>query len=257
MLAAAVPAAPARADVIPPGQKGVGYCFEVANLAAYPDAVVLAYYAYGTPSAAPPASVLAYTVVRPGACASFYKGATARFAALPRAAFDPAAIPRDGEGRARYFATDPHLARAALMVMPISTVDQRDPRTAVVDVLAIAGLTATTLDLRLARVRYTYVDGSSEELPYTGGDRPAPHQTARAASPSLPSSPAIAPTATATAGGLPATLTPGGTPTPVLVPDAPATGGPPPAWFAPAWYLLVPALAAAGLAGVLWRRRGR
>lgn len=46
-LAAATPAAPARADVLPPGQKAVGYCFAVANLASYPDAVVLAYYAYG------------------------------------------------------------------------------------------------------------------------------------------------------------------------------------------------------------------
>lgn len=161
----------ASADVIAPGQRPVGYCAEVANLAAYPDDVVLLLGV--EPSLGP------YAIVRPGDCVGFYKLSTGVLYAVRKDAFDPAAVPAEAAKQAAYFDAQPQFRRAPLRLHPLTTVDERDSRTAVADIVEIGALTDRGFDARLARVRYTYTDGTSEELALAAdGSRPAPRAVA-------------------------------------------------------------------------------
>lgn len=156
----------ARADAIPPGKKGVEYCFEVANLDAYPDYVFLAYF--GQP-------VGGHVVIAPGQCVHFYKFSRPALYAAARAGFDTAAIPGDRAAERAYFADTAGLIPSDVTIQPVSLVDQDDPVSAVVDVLRVTALDGRALAIEKAAVRYTFVDGTTEELPYQTQDaRPAP-----------------------------------------------------------------------------------
>ena len=158
---------PALADVIAPDEKGISYCFEVANLAAYPDYVVLLVTV--NPSLGP------YGVVQPGGCASFYKHSTGLLYAVRQEAFDPASVPADASSQAAYFAAQPQFLPAPLRLRPLTTVNERDSRTSITDIIEIDALTDQGFAARLARVRYAYADGTSEELALAAdGARPAP-----------------------------------------------------------------------------------
>ena len=157
--------APALADVIPSGQKSVGYCFEVANGADYPDYTILAIGI--EPTLGP------YAVV--SGCGSFYKYSTIVLYAVRKTAFDPAAIPAEPSKQPAYFTVQPQFLRAPVRLRAMTTVDQRDPLQSVVDIVEIGSLTDQGFDARLARVRYSYTDGTSEQLAVApDGTRPAP-----------------------------------------------------------------------------------
>jgi hypothetical protein len=166
-----LPPTPALADVIAPGEKGISYCFEVANLAAYPDYVVLLVTV--NPSLGP------YGVLQPGGCASFYKHSTGLLYAVREAAFDPASVPADASSQAAYFAAQPQFLSAPLRLRPLTTVNERDSRTSITDIVEIGALTDQGFAARFARVRYTYPDGTAEELAVAAdGVRPAPRVVA-------------------------------------------------------------------------------
>jgi hypothetical protein len=200
----------ARADAIPPGKKSVDYCFEVANLDAYPDYVFLAYF--GQPGGG-------YTVIAPGQCIHFYKFSHPALYAMARADFDPAAIPGDRVAERAYFTGATGLIPSSVTIQPVSLVDQDDPVSAVVDVLRITALDGRALAVEKAAVRYTFVDGTTEELPYRTQDaRPAPTGH-------------------------------------VALPGAGATPGARAFWWA--WYVALPAAALLGLGAIFALRRRR
>lgn len=174
-LLALVPDA-ARADVIPPGAKPVQYCFEITNLAAFPDYVIVA--------ALVPTGHRAVT----GGCTDPIRGA--KIYALKRADYDPAAIPQDFQAQQTFFASSPKVIRPGVQVSAQRTVEQGDRRTAIVDVLTIATLTDATFDLRFVSVRYTFSDGTTQELPYQQqGVRPNPNDAPVAPSSGTTASP--------------------------------------------------------------------
>ena len=155
-----------RADVIPPGQRSVQYCFEIANAAAFPDYVLVAAL---IPSG--------HQVITGGECTGLYRGAT--IYAMKRSDYNPAAIPQEGQAQRAFFASSPQVIRPGVQVNALRTVAQGDPRTAVADVLTIAALTDTALDLGFTGVRYTFNNGTTQEIPYQEqGQRPEPSAVA-------------------------------------------------------------------------------
>ena len=177
-LLALVPGA-ARADVIPPGAKPVQYCFEITNATAFPDYVIVA------------ALVPSGHRVIAGGCTDPIRGA--KLYAMKRADYDPATIPQDFQAQQTFFASSPKVIRPGVQVSALRTVEQADRRTAIVDVLTIAALTDATFELRFVSVRYTFSDGTMQELPYQQqGVRPDPNVAPVAPSPGTTASPGSA-----------------------------------------------------------------
>lgn len=164
-----LPALPASADLIMPGQKVVSYCFQIANMADYPDYVFLMNLAQ---------PVGGHQVIQQGQCVSFYKLARPVIYAIKKTDFNPAEIPdgtRDKAGEKAYFDTNPKLLRSDVSISNLNTVDEKDPRKEAKDILRIDGIGGQTLTMHKESVQYTYENGASETLPYTQQEvRPEP-----------------------------------------------------------------------------------
>jgi hypothetical protein len=240
LVLALVPGA-ALADVIPPGAKSVQYCFEVTNVADFPDYVLVAAM---IPNG--------HQVLKAGDCTGLNRGATVY--AMKRSDYDSTTIPQGNQAEQAFFTTSPKVIRPGRQISPLRTVDQRDRLTAIIDVLTIAALNDETLDLRFASVRYTFDDGTKQELPYQQqAVRPEPN-----AAP-LASSSGTAPSA---GGGttLPASTAPRAstsTSQPTASPATVSSGGTAARGFSLAWFAFLPlaALIAIGVIILLRRRR--
>jgi hypothetical protein len=161
----------ALADVIPPGAKPVDYCFEITNVADFPDYVLVAAL---IPNG--------HQAIKGGDCTGVNRGAT--IYAMKRSDYDATTLPQGSQAEQAFFTTSPKVIRPGRQVSPLRTVEQRDRRKAIVDVLTIAALNDEALDLRFARVRYTFDDGTKQEIPYQQqGARPEPNAAPLASAP--------------------------------------------------------------------------
>ncbi len=230
---------PARADVLLPNERGVNYCFSLANINEYSDDVFLV----DLPPVGRPERIVQ------GDCVSGYKLSQPRFYAIRADAFDAAvfaAAAHDRTATQRYFASTPGMIRSPLTFSFLSTVSKDDPRTAVVDVFRIVRITADTLDIAPDSVRYTLENGTTETLPYNVLDQRPPPSGAQ---PAPVATTVTRPTAVATgAQGVPV-------PTTIAV-ATPATTGAlnggissPPVWP----FLIIPLVALLGIAVLVAR----
>lgn len=166
-LAGAAGQRTARADVITPDQKAVGYCYSIANLKDFPDYLIIeSFFRIGGPE-----------VVQDGVCKQEIKNNAGNFYTVKKAGFDPSQLPKEASNRT-FFASNPQFLPAKLTISPQYVVDKNSPVTKVEDVIKIINVTPTELQLEFSSVVYTYSDGKTEQLPYRDQQtRPAPTQT--------------------------------------------------------------------------------
>lgn len=247
-ISAAVGAKTAQADMLVPGQKTVSYCYKIANLKDFPDYTIVATYdPIGNP-----------TVVKDGECEGFYKYSHPTLFATTKAGFDIAQIPR-GSNQKTYFTNNPAFVPSKVAIYSVSTVDQKDPRSKVVDVLKIVDITSTELQVEKSSVIYTYENGTTEELPYRNQEeRPAPGNStpvsttqpnSSSASTTQPNSTPVPASPGPKGSQNPAPTAPG---VPALAKDSLQAANPDISWL---WYAVVPGLALAGVAFVVIRRK--
>jgi MYXO-CTERM domain-containing protein len=159
-----VSASPTSADVLMPGQKMLSYCFEISNLAEYPDYVFIVNFAE---------PIGGHQIIEPGKCFQFYKLARPVIYAILKAGFNPSEIPNasgDKAAEKKYFDTNPKMLKSDVKVFNPGAVDEKDPRSEVVDVLKITGMDGQKLNIQKDSVRYTYTNGARETLPYVSQD---------------------------------------------------------------------------------------
>ena len=205
---------PAFADVAPPNARRLGYTYEVANLAAHPQALVVAWpRACGSdgrslghvdlalnPHLKDRMHEVDYEVVVAGkrhGIGKFCATSTALYA-LPAKdyptqarAFEkddwmlglkkgdtqlliPALNAKSQAERIPFFEEEQQSQRAGHRFAVVTWVAAPTPLKAIHDVLEIATLTSRQFVVKPARVVYAYDDGKEETLSYADGVRPAP-----------------------------------------------------------------------------------
>lgn len=166
-LAGAVGQKTAKADVIMPDQKSVGYCYTISNLNDFTDYVVIeSFFRLGGPE-----------VIKDGICKEEVKHNAGNFYAAKRATFDASQLPKDANNKA-FFSGNSNSLPAKLTISQAYVVDKDSPVEKIQDVLKIVNITSTELQLEKSSVIYTYTDGSTEQLPYQDqATRPAPTHT--------------------------------------------------------------------------------
>jgi hypothetical protein len=230
----------ALADLVPPGAKSVDYCFEITNVADFPDYVLVAAL---IPNG--------HQVIKGGDCTGLNRGAT--IYAMKRSDYDATTIPQGSQAEQAFFTTSPKVIRPGRKVNPVRTVEQRDRRKAIVDVLTIAALNDEALDLRFASVRYTFDDGTKQEIPYQQqGTRPEPNAAPLASSSGTTASPGSGTTSPAST----APLASAATSQAIASPAAVSSGGAAARSFSLAWFALLPLVALVAI-GVILRLRRR
>lgn len=154
----------AKADVILPGQKSVDYCFSISNLNAFPDYVIIEAHYRGGPE------------VVNGACKEEYNDFAGLYA-TKRAGFEATQLPSNANKE--FFAGNSAFLPANTDIYPAIRADKDSPVVKIQDVLKIANITSTGLQLEKTSVIYTYSDGTSEEVPYRDqNSRPDPTRSA-------------------------------------------------------------------------------
>ncbi len=148
----------ASADVIEPGQKYVGFCFELSGTNRYSE-----YTFIGVPSLSGEPRVIAA-----GECASFYKFATVRIMAIKNTSFDLTAFTANP---ANYIATQTGLISSNISIpMESQTVHESNPLASVKAIYAITNLAGSTVTLEKTQTVLTNADGTtrSEIIDPTG-----------------------------------------------------------------------------------------
>ncbi len=167
-LLLALPAA--FADVLFPGEKSVGYCFEISNIGEYPGYAFVASF-YGANGG--------YNVAEEGECVGFYKFDRATVYAIKKEKFDEIdftdvekleKIKEEG-----YFEKNKDFVPSGIEIHHgQSTVAETDPLEKTVDVLEIVSLSETGFNLKKSKVIYAYLGGFVEEKVYTSQDERPP-----------------------------------------------------------------------------------
>jgi hypothetical protein len=146
--------APAAADILQPGTKGIDSCSEIDNTAAFPDYLFIAF---------PLTMNGEYAIMEPGDCISFYKFASPSFYAVKRDTFNETAAAAGGRISATYFVSDPGVIPSHVYLRGASIVAENSPVTKIVTIFTITSVNATHLIIIPARERITYTDGRTEE----------------------------------------------------------------------------------------------
>ena len=165
------------ADILMPGTKGVGYCFEISNMGDYPD------YVFVTSGNL----VGGMQRITPGKCVSFYKFNVQEIYAFEKNEFERFSELVGYTGEV-YERIDYNLSLAMqyveqehegfyvsdIEIKGYGTVDENNPLDSVEDVFAIKSLAGNKLEIEKTAVKYTYTDGKTETKPYANGKRPLP-----------------------------------------------------------------------------------
>jgi hypothetical protein len=208
LLAVALAASDARADIVPNGSKVIDYSYEVTNLAQFPDVTFVVWPrtcgSGGEPLGAinyvDPSEkerhVIDYEVLEPGRRELLkYCAASSRVYALDAKAYptDERVADKDDwalawtkgksylgvkaidamtiKDRVPFFASARHSDYAFAYVVILR---HTSPIKAIHDVLTIKSVDAGGVVVAPLRVRYTYEGGKSEELAWSGGKHPRP-----------------------------------------------------------------------------------
>jgi len=148
----------AKADIVDPGWKQIGYCFEIDNIPDYPDYDLILYSEIG----GLPQKIEA------GQCMTFYKLASPKIFALPAGEFTEVNTsvgqpPEDG------FLSNPDLIPADIVIEPYGQEPITSSLENVEDVFTISELTDQNLEISKVKRTYYYKDGSSQEEYYQNG----------------------------------------------------------------------------------------
>jgi len=156
------------ADIIPPGGKPVNYCFLVENTGDYPDYVFLLVTEVGN-------NINSYGMIEEGSCTSFYTLATPAIYAVSREDFNQTEIEglEAGHGLTLSYFESPAYLKSDIAFHGLKTIDENDPAESITDVFTIASFEGGILDISKSRVIYGFEDGTTEEVPYAGDERPA------------------------------------------------------------------------------------
>lgn len=169
----------ARADVIPPDEKPVTYCFEVANIDKYPNYFLVANIKSANPSLAGNNKIL-----QKGKCLGLngYREYSEIFA-IKKSDVKPTEIVKTNQEQAikNFDSKKTKLIPSKLVVYSVRTFPGRYQAANIGDVLEIASINQKELKLRNKEVIYTFTNKKSEKIKYQKqGQRPLP-KTSRGA----------------------------------------------------------------------------
>lgn len=177
----------ASADMISPQEKRVDYCVEISNLNSYPDyEFILGSSKISEPGIYEPEE--SPQVIYEGGCFRFYKFAKPSIYAIKKSVMAENSIDlnyisqyqekhRFEENRDFFKEHSSLLVPSAIRIQSVATIPVNSPLKGIVDVLEVVSLNDDKLEIRKAKVIYTYTDGTTEELAYQSQDvRPKPSQ---------------------------------------------------------------------------------
>jgi hypothetical protein len=113
-----------------------------------------------------------YAVMKPGDCVSSYKFASPSFYAVKEDAFNNTAASTEGSVSAAYFSGDPAIVPSGQRIESVASVPAGSAVTAIRTLYAITSVNATRLEAVPVSARYTYADGTTEEVPLRPGEPP-------------------------------------------------------------------------------------
>jgi len=156
------------ADLIVPGQKSVSYCFEISNMADFPDYSFLTSITYQ--GSYEGANITKRVVIKSGECVvlyGIYTGYPPEIYAIKTADMSKENI--DSQSNPYVIPSGLHMMRG------IYTLIDTDPTKSIKDYLEIVSITSDKFEIAKSKVLYTYEDGTTEEKTYTDQNvRPAP-----------------------------------------------------------------------------------
>lgn len=139
----------ASADVIEPGQKYVGFCFELSGANLYSE-----YTLIGVPSLSGEPKIII-----PGECTGFYKFATVTIKAIRTESFDQTTFTANPTS---YMAAQSGVASSNISIpMESQTVDDSNPLSGIKAVYAITNIADRRVMLEKTQMVYTNTDGTS------------------------------------------------------------------------------------------------